>query len=333
MIAVRLREGAAPELTTVDRPEPGPGEVRLAVSYSGICHTDLHFVAGERAARMASEVTMGHEVVGVIDALGPDVADWAVGDRVLVNPMGERGGQSWVLGVHYDGGWAEHVVVPADMLVAVGNIPPEQAAVIPDAVSTPWAAIRNTADVRAGESAGVWGIGGLGYHGVQLLRLVGAAPIVAVDPNPAARERALRVGADLALDPSRQDLNERILEATDGRGLDVAFDFVGNANVQQQAFDAVGRYGRIVLVGVANGDLTLHSSPVLVRLSKQVIGHYGAERHHLAQVVDLVRHGRLDLSGSVSQILPLAEFERGLDVLRNKVGDPVRVLLRPGGQD
>lgn len=329
MRAVRLREGAAPELTRLRTPEPGYGEVRLAVAYTGICHTDLHFIDGERAARMASEVTLGHEVAGVVDAVGPAVTGWSVGDRALINPMGEREGVSRVLGVHYDGSWADHVVAPADMLVATADIPLEQAAIIPDAVSTPWAAVRDSGNVRAGDAAGVWGIGGLGYHAVQLLRLVGAAPIVAVDPNPAARARALRSGADVALDPAEPNLTEQILAETDGRGLDVAFDFFGHPSVQQQAFDAVGRYGRVVLVGVANGDLTLRSSPSLIRSSKQVIGHYGAEPRHLRQVVDLVRRGRLDLSGSVSQVVPLAEFERGLDILRNKVGDPIRVLLRP----
>lgn len=329
MRAVRLRTGSAPELVRVPRPEPGPGEARLSVMYTGICHTDLHFVDGERAPRMADEVTLGHEVAGIVDAVGPGVEDWSVGDAVLVNPMGERRGQSWVLGVHFDGSWADHVVVPTSMLVAADGIPLEQAAILPDAVSTSWAAIRDTADVRAGESVGVWGVGGLGHHAVQLLRLAGATPVVAVDPSPAARHRALDVGADVSLDPRDPELVHRITDVSGSAGLDVAFDFFGHSSIHQQAFDAVGRYGRVVLVGVADGDLVLRPAPALVRLGKRVIGHYGADVHHLAQVVQFVRHGRLDLSRSISKVLSLDEFEEGMHVLRYRIGDPVRVLLAP----
>jgi threonine dehydrogenase-like Zn-dependent dehydrogenase len=331
MRAVRLRPGSAPRLVRVPRPDPGRGEVRVAVAYTGICHTDLHFIDGERAPRMADEVTLGHEMAGHVEDVGTGVEGWAIGDPVVVNPMGERAGQSVVLDVHVDGSWADHVVVPADMLVAADGIPLEHAAVLPDAVSTSWAAIRGTADVRAGESAGVWGIGGLGHHAVQLLRLVGAAPIVAVDPDPSARARALEAGADASLDPRDPHLGDRIRAVSGPSGLDVAFDFVGAAAVHQQAFDAVGRYGRVVLVGVADGDLVLRPGAALVRLGKQVLGHY-AEVRHLRQVVDLVRLGRLDLTRSVSTVLDLDDFEQGLRVLRTRLDDPVRVLLTPAGR-
>lgn len=90
-------------------------------------------------------------------------------------------------GVDYDGGWAEYALAREDTLVPVPDLLPfEQACIIPDAVSTPWAAVTDTARVRPAEAAGVWGVGGLGAHAVQLLLLVGAAPVIAVDPLPAA---------------------------------------------------------------------------------------------------------------------------------------------------
>ncbi|MEU6573648.1 hypothetical protein [Streptomyces sp. NPDC046805] len=118
-----------------------------------------------------------------------------------------------------------------------------------------------------------------------------------------------------------------MLETKDGRLLDVAVEFVGHSSVQWQVLDAVDRYGRVVLVGVVSADLALPSSPFLIRVSKRDVGRDGSEPRHLQQVAELVQRGRLDLSGCVSQVLPLEEFERGLDVLRNKIGGSIRVLL------
>lgn len=327
--AVRLRQGSAPTLEKVPRPGVGPYDVRLTVAFGGICHTDLHFIDGKRAARMLDDLTLGHEVAGTVTDVGPYVTRWASGDTVVVSPVGDRNGQSWVLGVHLDGGWADEIVVHEDMLVDVAGIALEEATIIPDAVSTPWAAITDSGRVRPGEAVGVWGVGGLGYHAVQLLRVAGAAPIIAVDTSEAARVRALAKGADEALDPSADDFATRILEITGGRGLNVAFDCFGHPDIQQQAFNALGRYGRLVLVGIPPVPLNIDSTPDLVRLSKQIIGHYGLEKRHITEVVALVRQGRLDLTESVSAVVPLAEFERGIDQLRTKVGNPIRILLQP----
>ena len=106
---------------------------------------------------------------------------------------------------------------------------------MPDAVSTPWGAIVWTGGVRAGEAVGVWGVGGLGAHAVQLLRFVGATPLIAVDPIAAARKRALEFGADLALDPANPEFAQQLRASTGGKGLDVAFDFAGGDVVRAQA--------------------------------------------------------------------------------------------------
>ena len=102
-------------------------------------------------------------------------------------------------GIDYDGGWAQYTVAREDTLIPIpDNLPFDQAAIIPDAVSTPYAAVVATAGVRPAQSVGVWGVGGVGAHNVRVARLAGAAPIIAVDPLPSARERALAFGADFA---------------------------------------------------------------------------------------------------------------------------------------
>ena len=134
---------------------------------------------------------------------------------------------------------------------------------MPDAVSTPWGAVAGTGRAEPGRPAGVWGVGGLGAHAVQLLRMVGAAPIIAVDPLEAARERALEFGADLAFDPRRPGFGEASWYAvTGGVGLDVAYDMAGVGAVREQAVRCLAAGGRLVLVGLTPEPLTVPNSIV-----------------------------------------------------------------------
>jgi hypothetical protein len=130
------------------------------------------------------------------------------------------------------------------------TIPFDQAAIIPDAVSTPYAAVVATAGVRPAQAVGIWGVGGVGAHNVRLARLVGAAPIIAVDPLPSARERALAFGADFALDPAAPDFADQMRAATAGRGLDFAFDCAGVPAVREQSASVLGLGGSLILVGI-----------------------------------------------------------------------------------
>lgn len=329
----------------VDVPVPGPGQVRIRVAAAGICLSDVHLIDGSLRPMFlkGDTVTLGHEVAGTVDALGAGVPSrWKVGQRVLLH-AGEVCGlcrhctsglrpclQIRTRGVDYDGGWAESCLASATTLVELPDaLPFEQAAIIPDAVSTPWAAITASGQVRAGQPAGVWGVGGLGAHAVQLLRVAGAAPIIAVDPLDAARSRALELGADVALDPSAADLRERILLETEGRGLTYAFDFAGVPSVRGQASRCLGLGGRLVLVGMAPGPLTVDNGLQFNLRQQQLIGHYGSEPEHIAELVALARRGRLELSRSVSQVLPLRDAARGVELLQRREVSAIRLVLKP----
>ncbi|MFG1644008.1 zinc-binding dehydrogenase [Amycolatopsis sp. NPDC049252] len=318
-------------------PVPGPGEVRIAVAAAGVCLSDLHLIDGTLPG--TGRVTLGHEVSGTIEALGPDVPEHLttglrvtlqagqscdVCDRCLRRLPCRR---SRVRGVHYDGGWAEYALARADTVVPIpDDLPFDQAAIIPDAVSTPYAAVVATAQVRPASSAGVWGAGGLGVHGLQVLRLAGAAPIVAIDPLPAARERALTFGADFALDPAAADFAERIGAWTEGRGLDYAFDF---AAVREQAAGVLGAQGAMVLTGLTDAPLHLPDSTGLSVRGQRILGHFGSSGEHVLELVTLARYGRLDLSRSISAHIPLAEADRAVKQLAEKSGDPIRLILVP----
>ncbi|MFE2312512.1 zinc-binding dehydrogenase [Streptomyces sp. NPDC059441] len=318
----------------VDRPTPGAGEVLVKVEAAGVCLSDVHLISGKLGgtpARLRGDtVTLGHEVAGTVAEPGPDAGGWAVGDRVVLQAGEYRDGSGWTRGVDYDGGWAEFALARADTLVALpDSIPFEQGAVIPDAVSTPWGAITDTARVRPGQAVGVWGIGGLGAHGVQLLRMVGACPIIAVDPSPAARDRALAFGADLALDPADPALAEKVAAATRGAGIDAAFDFAGVTPVREQALSVLGNGGKLVLVGLSGKPITIADSTTFSARELRLLGHYGSGENAVSQLIRLTENGRLDFSRSISDVLPLEQAAEAVERLEHKKGDPIRLVLRP----
>jgi 2-desacetyl-2-hydroxyethyl bacteriochlorophyllide A dehydrogenase len=313
-------------------PEPGPGQVLVKVAAAGVCLSDAHLIDGSLTPRLlpGDRVVLGHETAGTVHTLGPGVTGWQPGQRVVLQGGEIIDGTVYTRGVDFDGGWAEYTVANVGTLVPIpDHLPFEQAAIIPDAVSTPWAAITVTARTAPAQPVGVWGVGGLGAHAVQLLRLVGAAPIIAVDPLPAARERAVLFGADVALDPNDDALRQRVLAETGGTGLAVAFDMAGYPAVREQAVTCLGAHGKLVLAGLTHHPLTISSGTAFSYFQQQVLGHYGSEPEHVRQLVALADRGRLDLSRSISDVLPLADAAEAVERLNRKQGDPIRLILRP----
>jgi D-arabinose 1-dehydrogenase-like Zn-dependent alcohol dehydrogenase len=333
MLAGRLHVATTTfALEEVPTPDAGPGQVRIQVRAAGVCLSDVHLIQGmlKPLHLQGDTVTLGHEVAGVIDQVGEGVAGLSAGQRVLLQAGEERGGAILTRGVDYDGGWAEYAVASADTVVPLPDgLPFEQACFIPDAVSTPWSAITSTARVAPGKPVGVWGVGGLGAHGVQLLRLVGAAPIVAVDPLPEARERALEFGADVALDPADGGFADKLTAATHGRGLAAAFDFAGVPAVREQAVRCLAPGGKLVLVGLADQPLHVTDGTRFSYLKQQILGHYGSVPSDVTDLVSLFDLGRVEFSKSVSRVMPLAEAAEAVRLLESKEGAPIRLVLQP----
>jgi D-arabinose 1-dehydrogenase-like Zn-dependent alcohol dehydrogenase len=291
-----------------------------------VCLSDVHLLEGilSPGYLVGDHVTLGHEVAGVVDQVGAGITGVAVGDRVVVI-AGERNAahQITTMGFDYDGGWAEYVVTKADLVAKIpDSLPFEQAAIIPDAVSTPWAAISSTGKVQAGETAVVFGVGGLGIHAVQLLKIVGCSKVIAIDPREDARANALARGADFAFAPDDVEVKKH-------RGLNVAFDFAGVTPVRKQALSLLGEQGRLVIVGIANEPIVIPNDMAFTYMRTQIMGHYGSEAHHVRELIEFASAGRLDLSHSVSQVLPLEQAGQALDTLANKVGNPIRIVLKP----
>ncbi|MGW5482896.1 zinc-binding dehydrogenase [Streptomyces sp. NPDC004008] len=326
-------------------PEPGPGEVLIEVKAAGVCLSDLHLIDGSiTPLHLGSKnvLTLGHEISGVVHALGSGLKrDLTVGTRVALQagqPCGQcarcaRGGVCTEFrgrGVDYDGGWSQYTIAREDTVVPIPDtLPFDQAAIIPDAVSTSYAALVETVQVRSAQSVGIWGVGGVGAHAVRLARTMGAAPIIAVDPLPGARARALAFGADIALDPSDPGFAAAVLQATDGLGLDYAFDFAGVPPVREQASPLLGDRGALVLVGITTEPLKISERMTFNLKNKKVYGHYGSSFDHVYELILLASSGRLDLAPSITDHIPLADAPDAIHRLEHKIGNPIRLILVP----
>ena len=314
------------EVIDVPTPSAGAGQVRIKVGAAGVCLSDVHFLEGilSPGYLTGDVVTLGHEVAGTIDQIGAGVVSCSIGERVVVI-AGERNGSNQIttLGFDYDGGWAEYVVMNSELVLPIpDSLPFEQAAIIPDAVSTPWAAISSTGKIQAGESVAVFGVGGLGIHAIQLLIVIGCSKVIAIDPREDARANAIARGADFAFAPDDPELKQH-------RGLHAAFDFAGVTPVRKQALSMLGEQGRLIIVGIANEPIVIPSDMAFTYMRTQILGHYGSEAHHVSELIEFARQGKLDLSHSVSEILPLSQATEAIEKLAKKIGSPIRIVLKP----
>ncbi|GAA1661074.1 oxidoreductase [Citricoccus zhacaiensis] len=302
-----------PELKDVEKPVPGPGEVLLKVAGAGACHSDVaifqDFTEGAPGAQRP-EFTLGHENSGWIEELGPGVEGLNKGDAYLVyGPIGcqhcracSRGQDTYCenaatmpymgVGLGRDGGMAEYVRVPARNLVPLGDADPVAAASLSDAGLTPYHAIKLALPHLngGGKYALVIGLGGLGLLGVQILKALTGATVIATDMKPEAMAEAERLGAVTV--PGGEGQIERIREITGGRGVDAAFDFVGVAPTVKTAMESTARQGRCTIVGIAGGsyDWSFFTAPYEVELTST----YWGTIEELYEVVDLFKAGQLE---------------------------------------
>lgn len=339
-------EGAGKPLSVREVPVPTPAddEVLVRVASTGLCGSDVHIAVEGITPTSHLPITLGHEIAGTVAAVGAAVTDWPSGERVCVFPVlfdGTCGsclaGHSEIclnrriVGIHADGGLAEYVAVPAKNIVAIPDgVPFEQASICTDAVITPFHALADVAGLRPGESVAVLGVGGLGLHAIQIAKLAGASPVIAVDTRAAQLARAEQSGADVVVDASGQSVVDTVLTATGGVGVDVAAEFVGAQVTIGQAVECLRIGGRAVIVGLGSDPISVLPPTVFVRKQLQLLGSYGGTLTTLQRVLQLVATHRLDISHSITHTFPLEEADEALRTLHEKTGDPQRVVITTG---
>jgi S-(hydroxymethyl)mycothiol dehydrogenase len=351
---VAHEKGAPVRVEQIVVPDPGPGEVVVRVQACGVCHTDLHYREG--AINDDFPFLLGHEAAGTVEALGPDVADLAPGDFVVLNwraVCGQcracRRGRPWycfathnatqrmtladgtpltpALGI---GAFAERTLVAAGQATKVDpRARPEVAGLLGCGVMAGLGAAMLTGNVQRGDSVAVFGCGGVGDAAIAGARLAGAARVIGVDVDGRKLEWAREFGATDVVDASTEDPVEAIRALTDGNGADVCIEAVGNPKVMEQAFYARDLAGTLVQVGVPSPDMRI-DLPMI-----DFFGRGGALRpswygdclpsRDFPMLIDLHLQGRLALDRFVSETISLDDVEEAFH--RMERGEVLRSVV------
>jgi S-(hydroxymethyl)mycothiol dehydrogenase len=348
-------KGQPVEVTTINVPDPGPGEAVVQVQACGVCHTDLHYREG--GINDDFPFLLGHEAAGVVEAVGPDVTSVAPGDFVVLNWRAVCGncracdrGEPWycfathnatqkmtledgtelspALGI---GAFAEKTLVAAGQCTKVD--PSARAAAVGllgCGVMAGIGAAINTGAVTRGKSVAVIGCGGVGVAAIAGSALAGASRIIAVDIDPKKLEQATKMGATHTVDSSKVDPVEAIQELTGGFGADVVIEAVGRPETWKQAFYARDLAGTVVLVGVPTPDMKVPDIPLI-----DVFGRGGSLKsswygdclpsRDFPMLVDLYQQGRLDLDAFVTEEIGIGDVEAAFEKMHH--GDVLRSVV------
>ena len=326
MRAFRLIGAARAELVDIPTPEPGPGEVLLRVLAAGVCRTDLALLRSGGDG-LALPVTLGHEIVGEVVAGGDRGAVVAVYELLGCGRCAACGrGHDNVcrelvpgaIGITRDGGMADHVVVPARNLVALGDVDPVHAAPLTDAGMTALHAVERARPLlEPGATAVVIGIGGLGHLAVQFLRATSEVRVLAVDVDRARLDFAAEIGADdgVVMGPGAA---AGIVAANAGRKVDVVFDFVGAQQSLDLAAEVTGRGGAIVVTGGGGGRLSITAQMGAGGAPDRevaIVHTFGGTRDDLLHALALAEAGRVRTHVEVFELTAasrvLADLEAG----------------------
>ncbi len=317
MKAVRLVKVGAPlEMQEIPIPAIGDRDVLVRVRAAGICHSDAHYRAGTSPVRPLP-MTLGHEVAGVVEKVGTAVTGVKPGDRVCLHynvtcgscTACASGNEQFcehclMIGHYTDGGFAQFISVPARNALALpAEIPFEQGATLMCASATAYHALRK-AGLRAGETAAIIGVGGLGMSAVQLARAFGALTVFAVDIREESLSLAGSYGA-VPVNARTADPVEEIRRLTGGRGVDVAVELIGMSKTMHQAVQCLAPLGRAVLVGITREPLTLATYNEVLGPEAQVIGSNDHLLSELPTVIEMARRKILDTTRVVTKSVPL----------------------------
>lgn len=329
MQAALFRQHGGPEVIEIadlPTPEPGPGEVRVAVRAVALNHLDLWVRRGLPNLRIALPHVGGSDVAGEIDALGPCVEGWATGDAVVINPsqpcgmcaMCRRGDHPLcvryrIMGEHTPGGMAEYVVVPADRLHPM----PERlsftsAAAVPLVYQTAWRAMVTRAQVRPGEDVLVLGAsGGVATAAIQIALLAGAR-VIAVTSTQEQVEAVAELGADVVIDRLAGSWSKAVWQATGKRGADVIVENVGAAT-WRDSLRAAAPAARVVTYGATTGATPETDIRFIFWKQLTILGTTMSTDDEFEAVLRLVARG--DLDPVVGTVLPLADARRAHELL------------------
>lgn len=328
-------------------PKPGPGEAVIRVTLTTICGTDLHILRGEYPVKPG--LIIGHEPVGVIHELGLGVDGYAVGERVLVGaitPCGQCnyclsgdwsqcGGSigGWKFGNTINGAQAQYLLVPnaqANLAKIPEDVSDEQVVLLADIASTGISAAES-GEVKIGDTVAVFAQGPIGLCATAGAKLKGAGLIIAVECDSVRSAMAKRMGADIVVDHTKVDAVAEIRRLTGGQGVDVAIEALGTQATFENALRVLRAGGTLSSLGVYSGKLSVPLEPFAAGLGdhKIVTTLCPGGKERMRRLMELVRHGRLDLRPLLTHTFPLERIEEAYQLFGERREGVIKVAIRP----
>jgi propanol-preferring alcohol dehydrogenase len=340
--AIRLTKPGGPlQECEVEIPAIRPRDVLVRVRAAGICHSDAHY-RDEFVGAADLPLTLGHEVAGVVEEIGEDVANFRKDDRVCLHYLVTCGDCGYcmagteqfcltnqMIGRHRDGGYAEFIVVPERSVFRLPDeIPFEQGAILMCSSATSLHALNKTR-LSPGETIAVFGIGGLGISAIQLAKTFGASEVFAIDINPRKVELAETFGA-VPINAATSDPVEQIREKTGSRGVDVALELIGLPKTMRQAVQSLAIFGRAGLVGLTQKSFEIEPYDEVLNKEAEIIGVSDHLASEIPQLLEFARSGALNLSHGIIRTISLqsAAVNAVLDDLQ-AFGNEMRAVIAP----
>lgn len=336
---------------------PGKGEVKIRVSVTAVCHSDLHFLTGEIPSPLPG--LAGHETAGYVEAVGEGVTALKPGDTVVVSTVTsgcghcyyctigarhfctERGaymnsrhtnkdGTPLALMAGPVGGFAEYTTVSQRLVTKIpSDIALDRAALLACGVTSGFGAVVNRAKVKAMSSVVVIGVGGVGLNSLQGAQFSGAYPVIAVDVLDKKLETAREFGATHMINIQKEkDPVQAVMDMTDGRGADYVFITVGKVEAIRQGFSMAGPMSMTVVVGLAGGNLASIEAMELVFTEKILTGCGGGSMRSsidIPYLVSLYKAGKLKLDELITGHYPLARINEAVESLEK--GEAIRNII------
>lgn len=320
-----------------------PDDAIIKVTTSTICGTDIHIWHGGMPEVEAPRI-IGHEFVGEVVEVGPNVRNAKVGDKVAVSCVTQCGEcfycvrgiyshcttGSWIFGYMIDGCQAEYVRVPhanMGLFKIPEGLTEEDVLFVGDILSTGYFGAEN-AKIEPGDTVAVMGCGPVGMCAMTSARLWGPARIIAVDINEDRLKVALDEGiADIALNPMKENVAERIRELTDGRGADRTIEAVGAKPTYEMALEAVRPGGNVSIIGVFEKAQELAMNKLWIKNINISMGLVNANR--IPEIINLIKEGKISTNFLISHRAPLNDILKGYDVFGNKKDDCLKWVVTP----
>lgn len=335
-----LQEGGRFALEDAPDPRPRGRQAVIRVTYCGVCGSDLHAV---RAGMVAPGAVLGHEVVGVVAALGPEARGFAIGDRVTTLsavPCDEcdacegghfrrcrRGWQIFGYG-GAPGGYAELLLTHTSILAKVPESVPDAVAALNEPAMVGLHAVR-TSRLRVGDASAILGAGPIGLLVLLAARIANAGPVYVIEPNARRRDIARQLGAAAVFDPAGDNAASFFLHNTPAGGPDVVFECSGAPGALQDAIELVRAGGQVMVPGV-NMDEDSVSPLAMVAKECEIAGVLGGD-DLFETALDYLAAARLDVQPMVTRIVSLEEVDTVFQVLGTGASDDVKVLVAPHG--